>query len=721
MNRINKNRFVGILNQVRTSRRWFLVFTILTYVFFTILYMGPSISNCQNVTYGFGDNTAGPIWRDTVSPNNPIGGFITNTNFPFGENISSPVGYSLIVQSGTIWTMQKIAGSVCGYNLVNALGFVFSAMAMFCLIMWLTKNKWIALLAGYVASFSPYFQFKVGGHPSYGFQGFLTLGILFLLKLYTEGASKRNIVGFVLSTGVCFYWDPYFSLLAFSALFPVGLVVLVREIKISKGLNFTHIWNRLKPVFIGLIGVIIMLTPLLGVRLAYKDSIDSFVSGSRGDVMIDANHCSNLPTDYVIPPDANYFAGKAIGPRYSEEILKLRHGCNPSEDNVSISLSVLAITIFGLTILLWETAMGRKNFKTKSVPDAQFMIYIFIAVLIFASIMALPPSLGNVKTPTYILLSHIKTWRILAREFLVVQIAVVALFSIVLLYFTDLLKTRRRSTLIRILYIVLFASIAIQYQVTRPFSGSVATFDYRKNSPQTYVWLKNQDSIKAIADYPLDKVGESEAASYYLTAQTIHNKKILNSALPNSSNEDLRFSLKDLTDPQTIPALRTLGIDAVIIHSVSESKIRAIPGLELVHFEAFSDKFTGGFLAVAKIKPGPKSTSVVFLEKGFPINKLIMKSPLELEYEVQQGAEFKVGPVLTAKPLNGSTACFQIKMADEKDSDTVSIVTGKGVVVWTSRVNGDYRDVTFEAKNDTNFIVKNSMGHNMRINNLGCR
>ena len=121
---------------------------LLSYLLVACYYMTPQVLHCQTVVYGFGDSTGGPIWRFSVDPSNPLWGFEHVTNYPYGESLSSPVNYSGLLQYTLFWLFARIAGPVCGYNVLNIVGFVSTAAAMYGFIFWLTRRKSLAWLAG---------------------------------------------------------------------------------------------------------------------------------------------------------------------------------------------------------------------------------------------------------------------------------------------------------------------------------------------------------------------------------------------------------------------------------------------------------------------------------------------------------------------------------------------------------------------------------------------
>lgn len=691
--------------------------------------MGPSMTACNDTVYGFGDNTSGPIWKFSLAGNQPPwGAFQDYTNHPFGENLYSPVGVTSVVQTTWLWTVAKVAGPVCGYNLVNFMGFVTAALAMCGFIYWLTRNKWIALLAGYTVSFAPYFQYKVGGHPSYGYHALLIVLVWLFLKVAVE-RKRRDAILLGLTGAVSLYWDPYFIFMTAMILGPLTITWLLyerwnRSKKASKKAflkSAAQFSQRIKLFGIAAVILAVSALPLGIVRFAMASQISSYVSGTRGDNLTDAINCGIYPWEYVLPADNNWFIGKYVAPSFSEKLQELRHQCNPSEYNVSIAFAVLLVVGIGLLIFAWEKFNRRKLFA-KTSYDYRFIVIALVVMVTVAMLFALPAAVGNLKLPFFYLLQITDVWRIPARLFLVINVGLTAIFAIVLAYFAQHPYFKNKQARKRGLYILIAIGlmIAVQYQVFRPFSGSRATFSYSKDMSSIYYWLKDQQDIKYIAAYPMDKVGESEAISHYITEQRIHGKKLLNSTLPVSPQERLRFSIKDLTDPQTLPILRYLGVDALEIHGIPLNDLKKIPGISVIKYDDYKSPITGGYVAVATINPGPKQNYAVVLEEKFPLNGEIMKSAAKIEFETEQAAELQVKDVIPDNKKSTQNVCFAIKMADPKDSSTLTVSINDKAVEKLN-VTGKYRTVTFAAKEGDSIKLTNSNTHNMRIDDIGCQ
>jgi len=704
---------------------WFLVFAIVAYSTLTAYYMGPSIAHCTDTVYGYGDNTAGPIWKFWLpGGQTPTGHSENYTNYPWGENLYSPVGDSSALQATALWTFSKVAGPVCGYNLMNIVGFTATALVMCGFVYWLFRRRWLAWLAGYVVSYTPYFQYKVGGHPSYGWAGLLILALWALLKLLREN-KKRDAVFLGLSTGACFYWDPYFTLLVTVLLFPVALTWLVynRYQILGKGKREQVIptRQRFSNLLLAFIIIVALFMPLAFVRFFQSSQIGTYLTNTRSDVLFDAEHCSTLPQDYILPSDNNWFAGSVFHRLYIL-VSSLHHGCNPSEYTVGIAY-VVSVTV-GLTAIIftWEKINKRRLFTKKETNgnDVRFLYVSLVIMVLTAAALAFPPTLSFFKFPSYYMLALNPGWRILDRLYLDINIGLTVLFVLGLIFFGRLPVFRRQSYRIGA-SVLIFIMLFVQYQPFRPFSGSVATFSYRKDVPGIFYWLHDQKDIKTIAGYPMDRVGESDNITRYVTYQKIDGKKLLNSTVPGSPQEALRFSIKDLTAPQTLPILRSLGIDALEIHYLTPEQIKAaLPELTIANYFNGLTIFPEQ-VAIAKIPAGPKQDYALVLKAGFPLNGEIMKSAVDIQYEVQNNASIAAENIFGRDDAKKQVpVCFNIKTADPADQDVLNMKVAGKTVLGPLPINSEYQTVTFSAYEGQTINLANKTGHDMRLEQLGC-
>lgn len=702
-----------------------IVITILSYLVFIAYYMGPSSLQCGTTVYGFGDSTAGQIWHYSFT-DLPIGGRVDVTNYPYGEDLYNPTLVSVFLQQSLHWGMSKLVGPVCGFSLVNIVGFLSAALTMFAFVYYLIRKGWIAWLAGFTAAFTPYFQTKVGGHPGYGYSALL-LGCFWLTLHVIKKQKYIHAIFLSLILAVCAFFDPYFILLAATIMLPLSIVwFILSAIKIRH--NKAELVTTLKTAKLLLLSLglfIVLISPLLTIRIRDANSIAEYTASRSESVLAVAQMCSNLPQDYILPDPKNIYLVKVFGPSYPERIQRVKNWCNSAESRVSISLLVMGVILLGTVILAWEKLHLRRLYLHRDLHyNPELLIGSLLAIGICAFLIGLPPYILGYLMPSGYIIKITDTWRVFAREYLVLNLVVVILFSIFLNYFAEAFR-KRHKPLHKILVPVIFIIIFAEYQVTPVFQPG--TFNYKKDVPTLYYDIKNDASIQTIAEYPLDRPGiESDAMVYYLTMQTIHRKKLLNSAILGET-EKIHIGLKDLTDPQTIPALRQLGIQYVIVHGLSLDEIKSktnqleiikheIPpvwGLNVVKRSSRND------IVLAKIVEGPKLNRVLTLDKGFVINLLIMKDSLNVEFEMIQNAELTVTKLLENDTDLTQPICFEAKMSAEQDVDELSLIIN-GQIVKTQLLNDNYSQIKLDVRNSDVIVLRTKEGHNIRLNNLGC-
>lgn len=704
------------------------IVVVVSYIFFIFFCMGPTIWKCNDTLSGLGDSTGGPVWRAGLDPAQPLlGGYEHVTNYPTGENLYSPVGFVSIEQTLMMSAASKVVGPVCAYNVINMVGYLSTAVVMFAFILYLLKSRWIAWLAGFEVSFTPYAQSKVGGHPSYGYASLLIA--VFWLTLHVIKRKKWvHGVGLGAILAVCAYFDPYFILLSGTVLVPVvgvwGIVALTNYRKGKK--ERQAIQGSFKTFLVAFVSLFVLIMPLAIVRIKDRAIINSSTGAVRGNIEAAAMKCSNFPQDYLLPDPYNTYLVKLLGSAYTAKNIESRHWCGNGESRVAISLTLITVTVLGLTALLWERLNSRKLRLGEILHyEPAIVVGSLLAVALAAFLLGLPPRIGRFTMPSGVIIMLTKTWRIFGREYLVLNMAVVILFSIMLRYFYETFK-HKSKTILKVIFVILSLAIMLEYQIHDPFIPF--TFSYSRDVPQIYRQIKDDPAITAIAEYPLDRSGiEADSIVYYLTMQTVHRKPILNSAAISDVNENLHISIKDLTDPQTFPVLRKLGIKYITVHGLTADQVLAktdqlriireetppVYGLTMIHAAP-----TNTFV-LAQIVDGPTTDYAVTMQKGFVVNNPIMKSSIDMEYETIPDSELAITPLPNTKLTQPAMACFDIKMAGAQDTSEIEIsVNGK--VQQKILATDTYTKVQVEAQPGDTILIHNLKMHNTRLNNLGC-
>lgn len=719
--------------------RWLpFAIAVLVYMLATAYYMTPQVLHCQTTLYGFGDNTAGPIWRNLQPEQSLLGSYTGMTNYPYGENLYSPVGFSYIGQTIVIKAFSSVAGAICGYNLVNMMSFVLTAVVLFGLVYTLTRSFWIALLAGYAAAFAPYFQMKIGGHPGYGFSAIL-IGIIWLFLRIITHRRLMDALLFGLVTAISFYFDPYFVLLAALAIMAlvIGWLIMQRaefvQLVRRQLVQSSSFRSQLKLLVLAAATIVVLMLPLGIAYYSQRNVINADVAASRGNVLAEARACSNWPQEYLVPFPLNPVFQTIFGKtRYinTENVLRNNFSCGIGEDSIGLSLTLLAISGIGMLILGWEKLNGRRLrlAKLTTFPIRLVLLGAGLVALLAAAIGFPPLQFHGIPTPSYELLHVTSTWRTLTRVYVLVNIGLVIIASVVLAYFAAHFAKRKRLLLIG--FVIVFVGIFVEYQAFPPFQGNtLSTFDYTKDVPSAYVWLKQQPSIYAVAEYPIEREGgESDAGSYYLTMQTVHGKRLFNSALSTSPQETLRSGLKNLADPQTIPVLRALGIDAIIIHGVPADQVAKLPYIKVLYeapqspFNLLSHTPTVKYdnIVIASISDAPPASFVAILGDGFARNTTIIFSAVDWQYEAIQDSRLTIEALSSQRAgLNNQPhlVCFEAKMSVPSESDTLDL-RADGTVVTSGLIDGQYRQFMVTATHQVE--LHNHTGHNMRVTHIGC-
>lgn len=722
------------------KQKWFIFFAILVYGFFTFYYLGPSILSCATTVYGFGDNTAGPIWQASLpEKQGPIGSYTAMTNAPYGDNLENPIAYSLVAQTVLIQGLTTVAGPVCGYNIANMLGFMLSALVMFGFILAVTRKRWIALLAGYAVSFAPYYQLKIGAHFSFGFQA-IFIGILWSFYNLMKKRRKRDAVLLAGLFALAMYWDPYYTILAALIIAPLGLVWLLLNRRIltpgfwrATAKATDVIKKQFQLLMLSLVAVALLLMPLVYVFLTQGKDISNNVSASRGNVLLETQYCSNWPHEYLVPFMYNPVLEKAFGAdlyHTSVNVLRDHYSCGIGEDIVGLSITITLIAVLGLTVMLWDRLSRRRTNLSKLLGyEPKILIYGLLAILVAALLLSLPPmTVHGIPTPSYVLLEITPTWRTITRIFVIVNIVVVALAAIAMAYLYKNLRLKGRVVLSAVLLLSIFGLTLVEYQTAkRPFTGNdFGTFSYTESVPAHYGWLKQQESIKTIAEYPLERSGgEGNSMAYYLSMQSSHDKKLFNGAVSYSEHEKKKAGLKNLYDPQTLPVLKAMGVDAVVVHGLSREQVEKIPNSYIMH-EANPTGFTvAGFSPLVKydqvfiigIGDVAAQQYVVAPGEGFFRSMDYVKSAVDWRY--LSGSDSKMSILsLDSKPLSTpQNVCFMVSVVG--DEPATLVISSKQTELKRLVITKDPVRVELVASESIDLV--NAEGVGMVVSGIGCQ
>jgi hypothetical protein len=385
----------------------------------------------------------------------------------------------------------------------------------------------------------------------------------------------------------------------------------------------------------------------------------------------------------------------------------------------------------GGAVLLWEKINKRRLKLGEYLHfEPKILIYGLIAILLFALIVAYPPVklFGLIPTPSYVLLHFTSTWRTICRIFVIVNIATISLSAIIIAYFYGHLGLNRRKWLTAVIFLLLFSGVLIEYQTsTPPFGGNnFGTFSYESSVPTQYQWLKNQTDINTIAEYPLERSGgEGNSMAYYLSMQVTHKKKLFNGVIAYSEQESMKTGLKNLLDPQTIPILKGMGVDAVVVHGVSKLDLEKIPNIRIIYsalpngftVAGFSPIVTNDETNIISLKDVEPIQHIISIGSGFFRNMTYINSAVSWQYLASTGSILNIRSLKGDELSGPQDICFDIKMALSTDTDVLRPKID-GVLGSEILLDGNYKSLRFSAT--SSIVLDNTFSRGMVLTRLGC-
>jgi len=564
----------------------------------SFLYMGPAITNCESTIMGGpGDATAGGVWLGWQYQQLDVGPWPADTpylNAPYGESIWGPYLITAVGLFGPLWALNQITGPVCAWNLIIFTGFLATALAMFGFVRWLTGSSFAAFFAGFAYGFSPFHMYKAQGHMAYLHSELLVILLWAWFALWRRPSWKTALMlggTFALVA----YTDGYYILIGsvISVAFVIGALFHTALVRSEAGV----LKKRLKYMMASGIAALLLVLPIVAVFLTSKDQIGLSLPRSKGELVT----YSARWHEYVLPARSHPYFSRFFG-NFQDSHL---HESNYSEQTLFV----------GWTVLLLASGLAVVSLKRKPQPGTtregvslRFASITLGAVLFAALAFSAPPKFDlaglDFAGPSSVIFKYLKLWRVYARFFLAVHAAAVALAALGLAYILRNKRTAARAAIT----LILTSILAFEFLTFPPR----AVWSYSEAPPE-YEWLRGQNDITTIAEYPLAVPPANEAYAYK-SFQPIHGKRLFNSNYANGRQQPLRVGLYGLEDPQTIPVLRRLGIQAAVIHMDYFPGIfnpgTEPPGLRLV-------KTVTNKTRIYSIEPGPIADLSLAVEKGF--------------------------------------------------------------------------------------------------------
>jgi hypothetical protein len=465
-------------------------------------------------------------------------GTLNDFNAPEGLSVPWVRSLASLPSVTVIFVLSISFSEVVAYNIYVLLAYPLSGLAGFLLARKLTKNSWVAVIAGFAFAFYPYAIIKGQGHYDYVHGWPIVLAVWRMLELM-EKPTRSN--GFWAGLAVLFAmaWTPYYILLvgvAYLALVLVALGFAAHD-------RDLHAHVRAQAVAAGMVSV--FLVGFLGLsRLADAGQ------GLRTHGIDALNVYSARVYEYFVPHGANVFVGDRTAPWIADHL----HGSNYSESTLYLGLSVLLLALVGLVAAV-RGAFG---------PQLR-RVAVALAVLAFAAVFFSAPPEGRILGATVPFPSHFvtevtSTWRVYARFVIVAMLAVSMLAAL-----GAWVLVRSRPPWLRAVGLAAIATIVVldlapRGQGTNPLVGpSIA---------RTLARLP--DGI--VVQYPLVPAVESLYEDIF--NQQYYDKPLINGYQADSSEEARALALADPSNPRTGPGLASLGVKyALVFNNTASAKL----------------------------------------------------------------------------------------------------------------------------------------------------
>jgi hypothetical protein len=203
--------------------------------------------------------------------------------------------------------------------------------------------------------------------------------------------------------------------------------------------------------------------------------------------------------------------------------------------------------------------LSAKSNELKASRD-DFYIGFFVLLAVVGWLFSQPPwwQLGNIKIymPSFFMYKILPMYRAYCRFGIVVLIAIAVLAGYGLKYIRNKVASRKKKVAISIL----FCGLILFEFWFNPFTHYKDLHQY----PKVYDWLKNQEEVEVISEYPMVKEGR---ANDYLFYQTIHQKRLINGAVIGYPGYKTELKIVNLSDKQAPLVLESLDCNYIVVHA----------------------------------------------------------------------------------------------------------------------------------------------------------
>lgn len=605
------------------------VLALLGFVMATVLVMWPALSDNSNTVMGDiqpNDATAGGVWQGwQLASLTPFSAHTSILNAPFGAAFWHSIDVTALGWILPQWLFAHIFGSVGSWNVTLALGFVTDGMAMFGLVRWLVRSDWVAFVAGLLYAFSPFHVEESYAHIGYVYSWIFPLILWAGLAFIARPSGRRSpLLG--LTVAVAAYVDGYyivFALLLAAIVAACGLV----------GAAALGVDRRRLVIGLAQAGVVyaVVVMPVL----VLSSQVSQNVIGAFGRSQQYVYFYSARFWEYFIPWTQSVIWGSLVTHTVNS-LLGRGRGSGVLERSLYLGGVVIILAVALWVGMVRKGRVGSWDRTRIPIRLLGWTLLACAAVTMVCSFASVGPIPGFPILVWYI----VPIWRVYTRLFVVVDCAVVVAATVTLAYLYDAgqrsnvegQRSKVESGTSKVdedastsgtwgsrlgwsprwwrLAAPVLAMLALaDGGAFLPWSG----WSYAANTPIPYHWLAaHQGGI--VADYPMLRPPKW-AYETYLAYQPYYRHPLFNGAAPGTFANTVESGLQDLSDPQTIPALRHFGVRYIVIDSFFYRHRPYLHAhLDLRGVRKIDSQFS---FTLYRIVPGQPSIGMVRVNSGF--------------------------------------------------------------------------------------------------------
>lgn len=500
---------------------------------------------------GIGDATSGFLWYIFADADrNPLWGHTNLINYPYGHDLSNPIFITWTLVFGPLWLVSRIVSPVAALYLVTLGGFISCGLVMYLVVKRITGDWSAALFASYAAAFMPYHILKSSAHLT-NVYSWVFVAIIACSIAFWRQPNKRRGALLAVAIAAAMYTDGYYIFVG--GVLCIALLAALCIVDVVSGVACRKIVRKLGGLTVVALGVIVLLLPIVWVQISASSQIQQGLSSLRGDIKKEVASYAAKPIDLLLPAQGNVLVGNFDW--YERLFAQKNERSNNTENTSYIGYVVMGLAAYGAITATKALVRLRRTGGTLSLPN--YVILVCIIAIPLTLVWMLPPQLFGFTMPVGYLTDLTSYWRVPSRVFLALHPLFVIAAALGLFALMRTITNKRIALAVAMLAL-LVTGLEYSTSAYRPSFGF-------SDMPKAYTWLAGQQDIQSIAETPfVDR--PTEITGYYLFAQMIHKKPIVNSHISTVASGQYN-TLGDVSNPEMVNFVRSRKADAIVVHT----------------------------------------------------------------------------------------------------------------------------------------------------------